>query len=868
MRNEIRVITFLCLLLCLVGSGGCGDDARASSQPDPQPLTDGGGSQPVTDGGDAEPVLDGGADTSPVPSGSLHGVATRFGATDHSGTVVTVEGTALTTTTAADGAYALAGVPAGTYDVVATAPGLVPARRSVQIKAGEDLAVDRIVLRAGRFVTGETDAYFLGFVGSSDRVAYLTDYSQTFGTGSLHVWDEDQGDVAVADDVFFQTVVSPDGKAFAYLTNLSYLAGLGDLYVYDTEKRESSLVGTAVAFSSIHFTPDGQLLTSVQNAQDSKGTLVVWDVDTRQGVTLSDAAWTESVDVSPDGSRILFYENVTITNTVTGDLMLWRRSDGQIFAVGDDAILSLVRLAPDWSAVVFLANLNIATEFGDLYLWDEASTGSPTLLAANASTWAYPSQDGLRIIFHGDCSRDTNAEVVGTIGVWDFASKTGRQVATNVLQNTILVSADEQRVAYLSNVDPATHLGSVGVYDFTHDKSITTGIGDEAGWLTFSQDHAKLLFLTSVDPVNYRGTLRVFDFDSLTTRSIASDVATSPLHATATHAIFLQGLDPMTFKGASLGIYEFATDTQTSLGMDVAQGILVSLDGTRVAFLDAFDADSGLLRIHTLGSGTTETLASGANMTNALFNEDGTRFIFLADFDASDCTGTVSVFDAIKDKVVQMGRATCSTFQLLPDGEHALFSLEQGKTWVQGLDESSPHALDDGADYWSAVYDPTGLLLYTYESNGPIASLAAWDLAASTRLVLAERVSLPTLARDGNRYVFVGNYDNATDCGNAMVWDLEQRSGAVVGHSVPWFAIALEPTNHYLAFLSDYDRTTSTGTLETVDITAGTLASRKLDGAVTFPLFVNGDRVAYVTKPSATDQPWPQGLYVAPLSTP
>ena len=324
-----RLVAFLCLLLCSFHSVGCGDDAQGVPQ------------------ADAQAQADGGTDATPTLSGSLHGQATRFGETDHGGTVITLEGTGLSTTTSSDGTYALSSVPVGTHTVVATAPGLVPVRRTVEVRANKDATVEKIVLRAGRFVTGDTEAFFVGFVGSPHRIAYLTDFSLTFGTGHLHVWDEETGDVDLGEGVFYEAVVSPDGKALAYLRNLSYLAGLGDLHVYDTETRTSTFVGNTVSFSSIRFTPDSRLLACIKDVEDATGTLIVWDRETQESVTLSNSAWIQSVDVSPDGSRIIFYENVASDSFLRGDLGLWRRADGQVFSVGTNVNLGSVRLAPD-----------------------------------------------------------------------------------------------------------------------------------------------------------------------------------------------------------------------------------------------------------------------------------------------------------------------------------------------------------------------------------------------------------------------------------------------------------------------------------------------------------------------------------------
>lgn len=61
-------------------------------------------------------------------SGVITGVARFFNRTDHSGIAVAIEGTTVTTKTAADGTYTLAEVPAGYLSLVATASPYQPSR--------------------------------------------------------------------------------------------------------------------------------------------------------------------------------------------------------------------------------------------------------------------------------------------------------------------------------------------------------------------------------------------------------------------------------------------------------------------------------------------------------------------------------------------------------------------------------------------------------------------------------------------------------------------------------------------------------------------------------------------------------------------
>ena len=327
--------------------------------------------------GDQFPVVD--VELAPLPSGKISGTVT-YAATGSTIPGAHVEllgvGAERSDTTAVNGAYTIERVPDGTYDVVASAPGLPRSEvATVTVTAGRtarrtDLALPRPIPTA-RISThadgtqGDGESLVPSLSADGDIVAYYSFATNLVdgdanGQGDVFIYDRQSGGterISVSPDgtdgngTSVRPALSADGRFVAYSSSASNLVsgdtnGQGDIFVHDRQTGTTelaSLTSDGAQSNRASFVPslsaDGRYVAFYSFATnlvqgDTNGQADIFVHDRQTGATervsvASDGAQSNSgsfvPSLSADGRHVIFESFAS--NLVDGDT----NGEGDVF---------------------------------------------------------------------------------------------------------------------------------------------------------------------------------------------------------------------------------------------------------------------------------------------------------------------------------------------------------------------------------------------------------------------------------------------------------------------------------------------------------------------------------------------------------
>ncbi len=507
---------------------------------------------------------------------ALRGVAQLFGKSDHHGTLVTVLGTGLSTTTAADGSWAFENVPEGTYTVTFVNGAYAESVPEVVALAGSD-----------GFVIDES----LYALPRSPLTLYRARRIES--TPSIH----------------YGFVLSPDGRRLVYANNAATgakvkmvpLDGSAVIALADGTIDEG-YSGLAAAF-----TPDSARVLFLERDR-------LHSVSAAGGAPPTTlAAYASMFGLSPDGASAFY----SALDPMTGLRALYSVavSDGATHTVVLDAQLRNPVWSADSKRIIYRTDVDNYFQLGTVKL-AAATGGTPVVLGTSA--WdAVLSPDRRHALVQSNIN--TN-DVTSTLWVVDLSTGKSTNLGSGVNHYASPGFASNDKVYFSQGLQ--LYLASV-------DGGTATNLGLDSyfGNVGLSTDHSHLAFANACTNANGSCSLFVASVADGRSVQVATGVSDFKLSDDGTRIIYSLNRNPQL-----LGDMWIArTDgTGTAVQLDSATSIYsahITPDLSHVVYFKDVGSDSlGTLCIVSTAGGPVTTLATHAQAYTWTFSPNG-RFV-------------------------------------------------------------------------------------------------------------------------------------------------------------------------------------------------------------------------------------------------
>ena len=857
------------------GTDATADDAEPDQGPDAAPDT--------TDAGD---------DTAPS-TGTVSGTARRFKLDDAAGITVRLKDTAFEATAAADGAFAFADVPAGTYTLVAEAAPYQPAEvTDVTVTAGAAASLD-VTLYLGRALYAGADAVVGQPLPDETHTVFATAYSFMTQVGDLWVFDSVGADaVPAADDVFFGALMpSPAGSKLLFAKNMTFANGLSDVWAWDFARGSALPLAEQSSPGVVRFSADEEVAVLGANVDPMAGTgdLRVVDFAAGQAFDVATACSVQWLSLAADGSRLAFLRDVD-AGTNSGTLAVWDAATNQVSDVlqGVSQWGMVPVTGTDESRLWLWAAVDGPTNLGDLYFWDQAA-GAPRLMGHGTPVNQMVTNASLtRVAFAHDVQTfpDTGL-AAGTLATWLIGSADQPvDVATGVDPYSAALPQDGARVSFRAHPAGDPNVTDLGVWNADDGSVVMLATGANVGSSTDGGDHAQA-FLTDVDEATQRGTLWTYRYGDAAAVRVADQVARDVLTfgPGGRHLLYKkgegpEGFDPATFLGA-LWAVDVDTGTEVALGTGAASVNWWSPDGRLVGFVDHvldLTTYAGDVRLFDLAAGVGVKLADGGTGDQMQYSADGATLLhfrgcasmqgaWACGLDAYEL-GVQPDVTALQPTHVHEGIDPWS-YRFTPDGSAVLLFAPSdanghGDVLLYDLATHAVQVVATNGSFYDTTSSEDGQWLRVVANGGfPVGDLWLWNLVTRQGTLLGEQVHLQSarMTADWSRALFLAHFGGEGDLGTLMSWNRDLGTARLVAEHVPWFTVHATTDLAQGTFQTEWDAGASAGTLWAVNL-EGDAAPVPLDAPVPLTSAVFAPDVLF---PVYGDGNPRAGVYVAPL---
>lgn len=268
-------------------------------------------------------IVEGGGDA------TVFGVATLAGASDHTGILVELEGTALSATTDADGSYEIDGIPPGTYAAHYSFGDYLPQRRP------------NVLALPGRNELPPVELGLSEQVGSGDVFVVDLCVDPETSEATALLWLEDYALVEAASPPPPPRGLVLTGGTARPGYNPLPLVAQGRLVHFDPRTGATAVLGEDVPSTGVACSPDGTAVALLENAElatSFEGDLVIWDGEKTSvdgGVSACGLEW------SPSSEAIAYLTDLRLPPLVLGRAIAAPQGDLSVFARGSDMPVSV-----------------------------------------------------------------------------------------------------------------------------------------------------------------------------------------------------------------------------------------------------------------------------------------------------------------------------------------------------------------------------------------------------------------------------------------------------------------------------------------------------------------------------------------------
>jgi hypothetical protein len=828
----------------------------------------------VTAGKDAggDEQADATPDSVTEEQGVLRGTAQLFGRKEHAGIVVQIEGTSLSTTTAADGTFALTGVPAGTVTLSASfAPYQPESVLDVAVVADETVTLDPVILRLGKQLRAGEGSVPLGFAPSGVHALYFSDFSPFLGTGAL--WAHDVGsdtEVGAGSGVSPMAVVpSPDGNRLAVLRDLAVSTGVGKLVGIDLSSGQVAELSDSGSVGAFWFSHDGNhlLYLSDFDVVDQAGDLHIVSTSDWTDRLLAQDVVGSSLEFPENESVVWFAANLSLVDYAADLYRLDLGAQepekvdsrvilGQRWAVGDGESILYVKAPTDYYQ-------------GTLAVWTPGAT--PRSLGTGVPYDAvHVRDDAKEVVFLSDY---VNAVDDGTLRRWVVGPGEASTLSERVHAGAQR-SADGSKLVYWHDMDPVSQLAELSVWDF--DSSLDHDLGVSAPW-RLSEEGDRFLYFASFDVETQIGDLHTIAFSTGESHVIAAEASSNVLEIDPSGRWVAYQMNPIvdTFMG-DLWLFDASTQQSVLLAEGALPVVRWSPASPIAAFFTEPDVDfvTALGHVKALDSGATASLGRVWFLADQLrFGETGEWLTFFRNPVTEGMTGDLWVWDGAVDswegeavgaevaknvgawsaRMVSTGILVES--DITPNWDSAklsFWSLSKRKTVVLGT-----NVLPDSA---ALSVDGEKLLFLSEVKGMSTGDLHFVKLSDPAPVLLGKAAHMQSFWTDEawNRVAFVANA--VGDLGDLTVAELPSGTTRVLGDGVPFFGVRPSPDGSTMAFLHGWDSAQTRGQLSTVQFGDPTAEVVPMDEDAPLTYLVSDEQLFYVVQ--GTER---AGIYLAPL---
>jgi len=832
---------------------GCWDSEQ---QPQNSSAADAGQEQSESDA-----TIDNTIDNDEQASGTLRGSVKLFGKQEHSGILVQVDGSSLSTTTNNDGDFSLEGVPAATVSLSFSFPSYQPEHvEGVVITENQTLTLDPVVLRLGRKMRAGEGVVPFGYGRDDAYALYFSDFSPFLGSGSLWVQDlESSLEFDMGDGVSPATVFpSPDGKYLTVVHDVALGTGTGTLVGLRFGDDEVVEISQEAWGGAVGYVQNGAKLIYLANVDLMRGAgdLDLVDGSTWQDTVLGQNVVIDSVELTENESALWFASNPSSTD-YTADLYHYAFGSQKAEKVDSKVALGVRYSVGDADSIVYLKNPGTECR-GTLAHWAPNSP-SKTLGSKVPCPEVHVSGDSKNVLFLSDY--DDNSDE-GVLQHWSPASANPTAVAQHVHASMELAPNGSVLVYRQPSPSPDPN---VSAWDFQTSKNHSLGI---VSFYLFSENSQRLVFLADTDETTELGELQTIEFATEKLASIATEASRWGLEIDPSGRWIAYQRNTKDFKG-DLWLFDTSDDHNEMLLEKALPSIRWSEASPLMAYFTepADDYSTAVGYVKSLKNGKTVSLGRiGYHVESPRFGLSGEWVVFSRNLDGN-YSGDLWVWDAANDpwqgQVLGTEIAKNAFFPyMVMTAQGLLFGTDatQESMTLRYWSLSKRETVVLGANLFGepVLSDDGNKLLFLTNFDNWLADLFYVKLADPTPIPLGKKVHYYSMWVDADWNYLACTTDGKGDLGTPTVIDLQTQEKTTLGKDTPFFGIFPCPDGHGFSYLHDWDL--AHGNLSTTTFAEPSTAV-PIDENATETVLPSNRRLMYVVQGDAERA----GIYVAPL---